>query len=430
MATVIKRGNRWQGRIYLGKNPETHKDVWSYPSWDGSLSKREVNQLLAEAVGDAAARRKRLGGHFDGRSATLNDLWEDYLEVVLFGSARPMSEETRAEYMKNWRLYLQPALGAEKLKNITPKMVDELVSTLEATPKHSRRSPDSVDTEPRACLSHSTALKVTKLLASMLSTAVRWNWIEGPHAVRRSSASPRVEKTKVRAPDEAVVRALLQSAQKYGSDSYAFFRLAAVTGARRGELCALQWSDVDLDSGNLSISKATQTVRIREAEDSVHERVSSTKTRSTRIVPLDPDTVATLRDLREKRRAAFLVVAPTKRAHDFERGFIFAADPGGLTATSKDAWSSRWRRIVHSAGVEDVRLHDLRHFVGASLARSGRPIREIMEQLGHSRLSTVEIYTAAPASSAPADVMAAILREPDPAPPPNAMRRQRRSPSP
>jgi integrase len=414
MASIRKHGNRWEAKIYVGY--KDGKNVEKYFYWPATTPKKKVNELVKEIEGQVAERRRKLGGDYDGAEETLAGLWELYREQILFNDSLEMSEETRSEYEKNWRLHLGPALGTTKLKEITTKVVDGLVTELGKKRKVSRAKP--VPGEPKkdpGTLSPSTVRKITKLLASMLTAAVTWGWVDSPHAVSRSSARTQVGKSIVHAPSTLDVQALLEAAKEISHENYTFFRLSAVTGARRGELCALKFGDVDFTSKHLSITKAMQSVRVSvDGERATREVEATTKTKSHRVVPLDDETLGAL----EAHRDAFCDVRRSLGASvavsEISKLYIFADAPEGWTPITKGAWSSRWHRVQRHAELSGVRLHDLRHFVGVSLASSGRPLREIMDQLGHSRLSTTEIYLTAPSSSAPAEVMASILGGPAP----------------
>ena len=416
MASIRKHGNRWEAKIYVGY--KDGKSVEKYFTWPGTTPKKKVNELVKEIEGQVAERRRKLGGDYDGAEETLANLWGRYREQILFNDALEMSEETRSEYEKNWRLHLGPALGTTKLKEITPKVVDSLVTTLGKKRKFSQAKP--VPGAPKrdpGTLSPSTVRKITKLLASMLSAAVTWGWVEAPHAVAASSARTRVGKSIVHAPSTLDVQALLEAAKEISNENYTFFRLAAVTGARRGELCACRFGDVDLTNKSLSITKAMQSVRVSvDGERATREVVATTKTRSHRVVPLDDETLEALETHRDALCAVRKSLGASVANAEIAKLYIFADGPEGWTTITKGAWSSRWQRVQRHAELSGVRLHDLRHFVGVSLASSGRPLREIMDQLGHSRLSTTEIYLTAPSSTAPAEVMASILGRPAPKP--------------
>jgi integrase len=414
MASIRKHGKRWEAKIYVGYRDG--KSVEKYYTWPGTMPKKKVNELVKEIEGQVAERRRKLGGDYDGAEESLANLWDFYCEQILFNDSLEMSQETRSEYEKNWRLHLGPALGSMKLKEITPKVVDGLVTTLSKKRKISKaKSVPGAPKKDLGTLSSSTVKKITKLLASMLSAGVTWGWVEAPHAVSGSSARTRVGKSIVHAPSTLDVQALLQAAREISNENYTFFRLAAVTGARRGELCAIKWSDVDFTHKSLSITKAMQSVRISSnGERATREVEATTKTRGHRVVPLDPDTLVALKVHRDGLCAVRKSLGAPIASSEIAKLYIFANEPDGWTPITKGAWSSRWQRVQRHAEISGVRLHDLRHFVGVSLASSGRPLREIMDQLGHSRLSTTEIYLTAPSSSAPAEVMASILDGPTP----------------
>src|SRR5664280_547746 len=133
MAKLRKHGNRWQSKVYVGR--ASGQDVYKYPSWPAALGKREAEKALKIMEGHYTAQRQRMGGAFDGRTLTLADLWADYRELKLFSPTEDMSEETRAEYDKNWRLHLGPALGTTPLGKITPELVNHLVRDLERKAK-------------------------------------------------------------------------------------------------------------------------------------------------------------------------------------------------------------------------------------------------------------------------------------------------------
>jgi len=416
MASIRKHGNRWEAKIYVGY--KDGKNVEKYFYWPGATPKKKVNEFVKEIEGQVVERRRKLGGDYDGAEETLAGLWELYREQILFNDSLEMSEETRSEYEKNWRLHLGPALGTTKLKAITPKVVDSLFTELGKKPKMSQAKPvPGAPKKTLETLAPSTVGKVIKLLASMLTAAVTWGWVDSPHAVSRSSTRTRVGKSIVHAPSALDVQALLEAAKEISQENYTFFRLAAVTGARRGELCALRHGDVDFTNKHLSITKAIQSVRVSsDGERAMSEVQATTKTRGHRVVPLDDETLEALETHRDALCDVRKSLGASVAASEISKLYIFANGPDGWTPITKGAWSSRWQRVQRHAELSGVRLHDLRHFVGVSLASSGRPLREIMDQLGHSRLSTTEIYLTAPSSSAPAEVMASILDGPAPNP--------------
>src|SRR5262249_10549365 len=158
---------------------------------------------------------------------------------------------------------------------------------------------------------------------------------------------------------------------------------AAVTGARREELCALRWNDLDPNE---------QTVRIDEAVKKTGGGtlvLGPTKTHAQRRITIDHMT--------------FALVCGLRTCDEPDDAFIFGTADGSAPI-APDAWTNRWRRIRDKVpGADNVRLHDFRHWQGTQGAQVA-PLPVVQARLGHSRLSTTGIYakgrTAADAAAA------------------------------
>ena len=93
-----------------------------------------------------------------------------------------------------------------------------------------------------------------------------------------------------RAPEQ--LRAFLDTASQHRL--FAFYRLAAYTGARRGELLNLRWHDIDLDHGEVRITGSAAVIAGQRIE-------GTTKSGRSRTVSIDPSTVQVLRDHRKRQ---------------------------------------------------------------------------------------------------------------------------------
>jgi len=179
-----------------------------------------------------------------------------------------------------------------------------------------------------------------------------------------------------------------------------FVRLAATTGARRGEILGLSWADVDLVHGRVRLVRGL----IDAAGDPV---LQDRKTKNANCVDLDLETVALLRTHREQcsERAA-------------ARGVPVAGCPLFSTADVMASWKPNWvtKRFavaLDQAGVEHFRLHDLRHFVATQLLASGVGLPVVSARLGHARSSiTLNVYAASmPAwDRVAAEMLSTLLR--------------------
>ena len=147
----------------------------------------------------------------------------------------------------------------------------------------------------------------------------------------------------------AHLRAFLATGQQHRL--FAFFQVAAYTGARRGELLNLRWKDVDLDGRTITITGSTAVIR--------GERVNgTTKSGRTRVVSIDDETAAVLRQRKADQAAEQLHAGDswrgTKDGHVFTTGWGEPIYPDTVT-------SLMTKLIRANTQLPHARPHDLRH---------------------------------------------------------------------
>jgi integrase len=177
--------------------------------------------------------------------------------------------------------------------------------------------------------------------------------------------------------------------------------LAALTGMRRGELCALRWTDVDFERGELDVSRSLVVVRGGVAE-------KGTKTHRFRIVALDVVGIALL----QRHRASVNDWAQQAKAAVPEDAYVFSHAVDGSKPFRPDNVTGFFTRVRDSLGFHDVRLHDLRHFTATQLIGAGVDVRTVAGRLGHSDPSvTLRVYSHAleERDRAAADIMGQVL---------------------
>ena len=152
--------------------------------------------------------------------------------------------------------------------------------------------------------------------------------------------------------------------------------LAALTGMRRGELCALRWTDVDLQTGQLDVSRSVVVVPGGLAE-------KTTKTDRSRRVALDEIGVAMLTEY----RALVDQWAADADGEIAEGGFVFSAHVDASTLFRLDNVTGFFIRVRDDLGLDGIRLHDPRHFTATQLIGTGVDVRTVAERLRHSGAS-------------------------------------------
>jgi integrase len=294
-------------------------------------------------------------------SGTLEGLLKDWL-ANLEPHDSPSTIATYRGYVQRW---IVPRLGDKKVDRLRPDDFDRFYVELR---KH---------------LGAASVLKIHTILRSALQQAVRWMLSENPAAL---ATRPRPKTPPIRPPTPEQVARLLAAADEYDPDLAVYLRLAAVTGARRGDLCALKWSDVDLEDGEVLIARSLAL--------GTHEVVEKeTKTYRSRRIALDPGTVKALQEQRTRAENR----ADICEAQLVADAYVFARDVAGRVPWRPDSGATgRFAKLRKKVGLETVRLHDLRHYVATRLLDGGVPVRAGSERLGHATATTtLAIYAHA-----------------------------------
>lgn len=167
-----------------------------------------------------------------------------------------------------------------------------------------------------------------------------------------------------------------------GHRLYFFFRLAAYTGARRSELCALQWSDFD---GNaVLISKS----RVSDGKNVIEQNRTKGGLNHQRRVSLDAETVKEFQAHKERQVLERLYLGDDVWK---DSGYVFTSESG--EPIHPDSVTRIYAKLQKKAGLRYNRLHDARHSHATELLRSGEPLHVVAHRLGHrDAMVTATIY--------------------------------------
>jgi len=345
----------WEVRVYVGRDPVTGKP-------------KQISKTVhgGARVADAALRdliEKQAPSRTDGLGATFGQLLDQWLVEC---DRMDLSPTTMRTYRAQIEQTIRPRLGKVPANRLTAKHLDELYGAMKAA-----------GSAPKTIRNHHA------IVSSALHQGVRWGWVR--NNVAELAKPPRVANRKVKAPTVDGVRAVLDAAVQRDPRVAPLFILAALTGMRRGELCALRWSDIDLTLSELEVSRSIVVVPGGLAE-------KTTKTDRSRRVALDPVGLALLQEHRSRiedwAAAAEVSVEPN--------GFVFSPEIDCSKPYRPDNITSFFCRVRDSVGFEEIRLHDLRHFTATQLIGAGVDVRTVAGRLGHSDPSmTLRVYSHA-----------------------------------
>lgn len=339
----------WRGRI-------------SVMGEDGKLVTRRVTR---SKPGEVLTELRRLRTEADkGRSiaqdtrVTVKAHFETWEEKVLPTQVRPATADLYRSLISTHAL---PVLGDKRMAAVKPSHIESLVHGLDR--------------------SQSTKRSLYAALRKLWGSAVRDGIVS--RDVVSEVARPSLEGRKPESPSVAHVRALLAAAQ--GTRLEPLVLLLATTGARRGELLACRWSDVETrpDGSYLhirgSLGRASDGLRIRPPKT-----ISGT-----RRIPLPMLAVAALAKQRRQQAAEHLAAGSAW----IDSGHIFTTEVGG--AMEPRNASRAYAALAAKAKVPAPGMHALRHYCATVLLDGGSSAREVADQLGHSSpVVTLELYAA------------------------------------
>jgi integrase len=389
---IRKRGGSLQVQVFAGRDPLTGRKRWLSRQVRGQTKAawREAKKVEAQLLEQVDRGERR-----DGHSRTVGELVERWLEWRQ--QVRPISPVTVANYRGAIDRYILPNLGRANLHEVDAATLDTLYARVRATGgkcrhcwKRIRRGEpplragvrylpqpgaDEAVHEPDCArgwaVSASAVREMHSVLSGAFKQAVVWGWTA--HNPAKLATPPAAGRAEVAPPDAEGVARLLAVAMDQDPELGLFLRLAAVLGARRSELIALKWRDVDLSAGEVLIASGVVRVAGQPLID------KDTKTHAKRRVAVGVETVELLKAHRARQAEAALAGGSTLPPD----AYVFSRSPDGSAAISPDGISHRFQELAAQLGVR-ARLHDLRHFMVTQLVAGGVDWRTVSGRAGHA----------------------------------------------
>jgi integrase len=394
---AAKSGPRQRRRGSVRELPSGALQVRVYGGKDALTGKRnelvEVIPPGPRAAAEAEAARTRLLNQVDERrhprtAATVDQMLDRHFELA------ELEPTTRSTYIGYAAKHIRPLIGREQVGGLDADLFDSLYAELRRCRDHCDRKPRTDHRTERAhvcderCRPHvcrplgdSTIRQIHFILSGALRRAVRWRWI-GTSPIGQAEP-PSAPKPDPRPPSAADAARVVHAAWS-DPEWVLVLWLIMVTGIRRGELCALRWTHVDLVAGVLSVRRS-----IWQRGKVVGEK--DTKDHQKRRIALDPETVAMLAE----HRARWEERAATLGCELADDAFVFSTAPDGGKHLLPDSVSQRYGDLVRRLGIH-TSIHKLRHYSATELISAGVDPRTVAGRLGHGGggTTTLRYYTA------------------------------------
>ncbi len=265
------------------------------------------------------------------QSTTMEQLGARFLKEHVAARCKPT---TQREYRRSVELFLNPFFGKQRVRSVTPADVAELHGSLTNTPYQANRT--------------------LGVLSKMMSLAEVWGLRD-----RHTNPCDEIERYPEHKRERflslkeiATLGQALNDAESEHPYAVAAFRLLLLTGCRLGEIQTLRWEHVYLDESEL--------------------RLADSKT-GAKVVHLGTTAISILQTLPRIDKNPFVIAGTKSNAY--------------LTDLQKP-----WRRIRKAAGLEQVRIHDLRHTFASGGLAVGEGLPMIGRLLGHTQVQTTARY--------------------------------------
>jgi len=212
--------------------------------------------------------------------------------------------------------------------------------------------------------------------------------------------APKVEKSEATYLDEDQALKVIADLDNETIQHKTMIALLLLTGMRRGEICGLQWDDIDMNNQVISIKRTIQySPRIGKFE-------KGPKTLSSiRVIKVSDSTISILKTFKkwqdEERlrlgdmwQSEYREKAKEKKEKFIRIGWVFTTEKG--TPLLPDSVTAKFKKFIHDNNLPDVSIKSLRHTSATLLIADGVDIRTVSQRMGHAQTSTtMNIYAHA-----------------------------------
>ena len=346
----LRRDGRWEGRIVVGydvKGMPRTKNVTA----GSKAACQEKLEALKVSLGIISGKAKP-----EMPFGEWIDLWYQTW------SKPGLRITTQQAYEDRIYRHIIPQLGKTPLNRLTQSDLQQFYAELKRNGRRVHREkygPGLSDRVVRAC--HATC-------RNALEKARTEGLIRTNPAVGCKLPPKKAREMQVLSHEE-MQRFLIQANE---DGFYEMMVLEFATGMRRGEICALQWDDLNLRTGELSIQR-----QVIHAAGELRFSVPKTKT-SVRTVVLPPSVVSVLRELKERTASRWMFPSPVKEDAPLDPQSVYR----------------KMKKALTRANCKNVRFHDLRHTFATMALEHGMDVKTLSAVVGHiSSATTIDVYS-------------------------------------
>lgn len=302
-----------------------------------------------------------------GNKANVKELtFQQYSEIYIDKHCKGNIGLVTINNYKRLLKCMLPLIGSYKLNKITPAMLDTMYQKLRKGQKGKE-------------LSYNSMYDYYKLINAMYNQAIKWEFIDRNPNLK--AHKPKKDIIERKFYDLEQINELYSCLENECIKYKALIRLAVDSGARRGEISALRWSDINFDTRTLKIDNSLKVVK-----GVVDEKKAKTNS-SNRVILLSEATLEIMKAYKEWQDNYIIEMGSKWKGTDR----IFTDDYGEHMNPS--TCYKIFTKITKKYGLEQIRFHDIRHTSASLMISKGVNIKAVSERLGHSSINiTSDIY--------------------------------------
>ena len=317
-------------KVYIVKTRYRGRPVKVTIGPHGPVTPAQARTRAAEIISEARAGRDPAAWNRPATKAPImREIGKRFLEEYVPDYCKPSTAE---EYRRSVKLFIDPRIGKLRVPDIQRSDIAALHHSMRSTPYQANRT--------------------LGVLSKMFNLAEVWGWRrDGSNPCRHVRRYKERQRERFLSPQEtARLGEVLREAEEEIPSAVAAFRLLLLTGCRMSEIRDLRWEYVKDDCLELPDTKT-----------------------GGRVVPLGPEARTVLSSIPREEGSPWVITGRVPGSH--------------LTDLQRP-----WRRIRKRAGLDDVRIHDLRHSFASRALALGESLTMIGKLLGHTQVQTTARY--------------------------------------
>lgn len=354
-----KQGQMWLFKLDTGINPETGKRQTT--TRRGFKTKKEAQAVAAKLEQEIAN-----GILINNNNLTYSEVFNQWFS----NHSKTIKTSTKKSIESKFKKHILPRFGKLKMKEISrpycQKMINEIAQSITSVN----------DIKIQANQVFKYALKMDIISKNPLEHVS----ISRQHKELISEENEADERNYWK--KDEIKQFLTITKQELSLRDHVLFHLLIYTGARKGEILALTWDDIDFEAGSLRFAKT-----LFHNKGKFIFQTSKTK-ESKRLISLDTKTLALLKKWRLRQIEENLANANTSG----ENKMVFTRDDGSPLRLAYP--NEKLDIVIKKHNLHRITIHGLRHTHASLLFEAGASIKEVQERLGHSDIQmTMNIYT-------------------------------------